>query len=306
GDYAESNTFTKRGLSLEINKKILTDDVKKMLVKFLNKPDFKDTFKSAFGSAAPTAPNVCWEYGSPVNASGDTTVEFLDEGFELGSFEVTDFTPRNDNLMVVTAILNGLKAKANLRGLNAPTVTYGGHDIGFIPLDINIAKLTIKVGIRFPKREGISYLDVLHLHAQNGVPEVIEIEGGNGLGGYIHIDSTRHPSASGLELTENGRGTVAKQFYDTVSRTILCGIENGLNAPEHFNIDNPPATGMGYWIADLKNLVGYNNLNPFRIHLEFDLLNKLVGIDIAYDALRGDITFNDRGLQIQNVPLRIS
>ncbi|MBL7686373.1 MAG: hypothetical protein JNK65_10130, partial [Deltaproteobacteria bacterium] len=180
-------------------------------------------------------------------------------------------------------------------GLNIPVkVTYDGQDVAFIPISVNVKELRIKIAIRFEKKDGVQQLKI---EKQSGDIKAVDIIGGDGLGRFVHVNSNRNPIAAGLEAFDAQTGAIATSFRKGVLSGILCGTEAGLNHK---------TTGLGRWESDLLKLTGYNNANPFRLPLEFDLLNRFVGIDIAYDVLRGDISFNDRGIQIKHVPVRIS
>jgi|GEM_PF-2560997 len=294
GDLTESNNFTKRGLSLEINKKIITGDVKTMISKFLNDPDFKDTFINLFKKTSPGITNVCTEVNGYSVDTGDSSIDLLKDTLNLGSFDILELTPQNDNKLHIRARMNGFSGEADLRGLNSTVqIQEDGVDLSFIPITIGIKEMTISVDLTFPKKNGLSQIDLL----KDANYEIVQVVGSDALGRFVWINSSRNPLAAGLESIYGPGDVLGDTFLKALKRNFACGLENSLNNG---------TTGLGQWQDDLKKLVGYNNLNPFRIPLEFDMLNKLVGVDISYDLLRGDITFNDRGAQIQNVPLRIN
>lgn len=295
GQLKETDNFLSRGLSLEINKSILEKDVKKMLLAYLNRPEFKETFISTFKKDAPGITAICSEGGEYSVDTGDTTLNILPETLQLGSFEIMELRPGGDNKLHIAVRLNGFNAQADLRGLNSNVrLVHDGVDYGFIPLSITLNRLTLRASLNFKKDEkGYSLLNLTY--PSSG--KLLELEGGDGLKNAVHVNSARNPYAEAIEANDVNGGLLQASFEKTLSKTVVCGLENGLNNS---------TTGVGQWREDLLKLVSYNNLNPFRIPLEFEMLGKLVGVDIAYDLLKGDIRFSDRGVSIANVPLRVS
>lgn len=295
GSVKEKDNFLSRGLSLEINNNIIQKDLKTILFKYLNKPEFKDTFISAFKKNSPGITSICSEGGEYTVDTGDTTIDILPDTLKLGSFEILNITTGNDGKLHLSLRLNGFDAEADMRGLNSNVkLEHNGKDYGFIPISITIDKLTLNADVQFTKDDkGYSKLDI----TTPASGKAVELVGGDGLSNSVHVNSNRNPLAAGLEMTDVNGGILQASFEKSLTKTIVCGVENGLNNT---------TTGLGKWREDILKLVSYNNLNPFRIPLEFELLNKLVGIDIAYDLLRGDIQFSGRGVTIRNVPLRIS
>lgn len=295
GQLKEKDNFLQRGLSLEIHKSVLEKDVKKMLLAFLNKPEFKETFITAFKKDAPGETSICSEGGEYTVDTGDTTLNILPETLKLGSFEIMELTPGNDNKLHIAVRLNGFNAQADLRGLNSNVrLVHDGVDYGFIPLSITLNRLTLRATLNFKKDEkGYSLINLTY--PVSG--KLLELEGGDALKNSVHVNSNRNPYAAAIEAKDVNGGLLQTSFEQTLTKTVVCGLEKGLNNP---------TTGLAQWREDLLKLVSYNNLNPFRIPVEFEMLNKLVGIDLAYDVLKGDIQFSDRGVHIKNVPLRIT
>lgn len=304
GDLVEGQ-FLKKALSIDISSRLIRDDVKKALLKLLNSEDFKSSLASFFKNDDTGPRTACTETfynDNPSHSelsvdSGDTSIEFIEEGFSAGDFEIHQMESTGNNRITLDVALKGLHGEANLRGLRLPVrVEIGGRDASFIPLSISISELRIKIGIKFQKnREGVQVLEIERLAPQ--IPAV-EIIGNDSFGKYLHVNSTRNPLMAALEQFEQQTGAFSMQFRKGVESSILCGVENKLN---HNTI------GLGKWISDLEKITAYNNQNPFRIPLEFDLLNKLVGVDIAYDVLRAEsIRIDSTGLHMQDVPLRIT
>lgn len=295
GQLKETENFLQRGLSLEINKSILEKDVKQMLLAFLNKEEFKETFIAAFKKDAPGVTSICSEGGEYTVDTGDTTLNILPETLSLGGFEILELRPGDDDKLHIAVRLNGFNAQADLRGLNSNVrLVHDGVDYGFIPLSITLDRLTLRATLNFKKDEkGYSLINLTY--PSSG--KLLVLEGGDALKNAVHVNSNRNPYAAAIEAKDVNGGLLQASFENTLSKTIVCGLENGLNNP---------TTGLAKWRDDLLKLVSYNNLNPFRIPLEFEMLNKLVGIDLAYDLLRGNIQFTNRGMHIKNVPVRVN
>jgi hypothetical protein len=303
GALNEDRNFLHRGLSVEVDKGIITRDAKKMLFNYLNGPDFKETFAKAFKNDATTPDGVCTELGAATVEHGNTSLEFINSSLTLGNgandstpFEISELEPTDLNKLNVTVKLKGLHADANLVGLTPTSqATYHGEPANWpLPLRFDIGELKIRIALTFKKEDGISKIDIVR-RSRNS--DAVQIVGDDQLGNFVSVDSSRNAAAIGFEELNSQTGIIRQTIKDSFEKAVLCNVENGLNHP---------TAGLGKWETDLKKLVDYNNLNPFRIPIEFELLNNLIGIDIAYDLLRGDITFNGRGVQIKNVPIRIS
>ncbi|HEX5032978.1 MAG TPA: hypothetical protein VFW62_00735, partial [bacterium] len=123
------------------------------------------------------------------------------------------------------------------------------------------------------------------------------VVGDGELGNYVSVDPSRNPHAAGAQFLDEQQGLIKRQFQTSLESTFLCGIEEG---------QNHPLTGaLGKGVVDLTKLTGYN-ANVFRLPFNFELLGKAVGLDIAYDILRGDIRFDSEGIHILNAPLRFN
>ena len=301
GQIVTSDTFTHRGLNLEIDKRLVEGPVKDLLVKFLNRPQTKDLIMATFKKTDNTPGYTCRETDTPTSSNGDTTINFLEDSFTLGpdnpseenpAIEVTELATSSDGMLHVGLRINGMHGDADLRAAVDSGNTFNGKDLGFIPIRFTIARLDIKVGVRFiEKSRGFKELDLAK------IPEVklIDIVGDGPLGRPLYVDSSRNPLAAGLELLDWQQGLLLTQFNNILQGTLLCGVEEGLN--------NTNSGALGK--ADLEKLTGYNQ-NIFRLPFQFNLLGKSVALDIAYNILKGDIRFDSDGIHIVNAPLRFN
>lgn len=303
GQIVTSDTFTHRGLNLEIDKRLVEGPVKDLLVKFLNRPQTKDLIMATFKKTDNTPGYTCRETDTPTSSNGDTTINFLEDSFTLGpdnpseenpAIEVTELATSSDGMLHVGLRINGMHGDADLRAAVDSGNTFNGKDLGFIPIRFTIARLDIKVGVRFiEKSRGFKELDLAK------IPEVklIDIVGDGPLGRPLYVDSSRNPLAAGLELLDWQQGLLLTQFNNILQGTLLCGVEEGLN--------NTNSGALGKAVTDLEKLTGYNQ-NIFRLPFQFDLLGKSVALDIAYNILKGDIRFDSDGIHIVNAPLRFN
>lgn len=295
GVLKESDNFLARGLSLEINKSLISSDVKKILTKYLNQDSFKQSLREIFAKKDSGSPVVCTETGALSISDGDTTIDFLPEGFEIGNIVVNQIEPKSDGRLHLDVSIQGFHGEANLRGFNAPVqVQIGGKDANFVPLSIWVKELRAKIALRLGKENALMKVMI---ERQSAGEKAVTLVGEGPMGNVAHVNSQRNPLAAGLESYDAQTGLLSKSFGESLESTILCGVEAGLNHKEN---------GLPRWDADLLKLVSYNNLNPFRIPMEFEMLNKLLGIDLAYNILRGDIQLSARGITIRNVPMRAS
>lgn len=303
GQIVTSDTFTHRGLNLEIDKRLVEGPVKDLLVKFLNRPQTKDLIMATFKKTDNTPGYTCRETDTPTSSNGDTTINFLEDSFTLGpdnpseenpAIEVTELATSSDGMLHVGLRINGMHGDADLRAAVDSGNTFNGKDLGFIPIRFTIARLDIKVGVRFiEKSRGFKELDLAK------IPEVklIDIVGDGPLGRPLYVDSSRNPLAAGLELLDWQQGLLLTQFNNILQGTLLCGVEEGLN--------NTNSGALGKAVTDLEKLTGYNQ-NIFRLPFQFNLLGKSVALDIAYNILKGDIRFDSDGIHIVNAPLRFN
>lgn len=295
GKLKESDNFLSRGMSLEINKQVISTDLKKILAKYLNQDSFKQSLRDIFSKKDSGPPVVCTETGSLSISDGDTSIDFLPEGFDIGNIEVNQIEPKSDGRLYLDVTIQGFHGEANLRGFNAPVqIQIGGKDASFVPLSVWVKELRARIALRLGKENGLMKVMI---ERQAAGEKAVTLVGDGPLGNVAHVNSTRNPLAAGLEAYDAQTGLLSKSFGESLESTILCGVEAGLNHKEN---------GLPKWDADLFKLVAYNNLNPFRIPLEFELLNNLVGLDIAYDLLRSSIQFNSQGITIKNIPLRFT
>ncbi len=305
GQLKETDNFLKRGLSLNLSNELIRNDLKKILANFLNTADFKSSMASAFKSDDTSPRTACTEtfYNDHPGQteltvdSGDTSIEFLEEGFRVGDFVINRISSSSNNRLELDVVLKGLHGEANLRGLRLPVqVSVGGRDASFIPISVSISELRIKIAVKFQKNsQGVQELQIERL--SNDIPAV-EIIGDDAFGKYLHVNSNRNPLVASLEQFEQQSGAFSMQFRKGVESSILCGVETKLN---HQTI------GLAKWFSDLPKIVSYNNQNPFRAAMQFSMLGKQVGLDIAYDVLHADaITMNAQGIHINNIPLRFN
>ncbi len=308
GVIATANTMTKRGLNIDLYKTMIAHDVKDLLTKFLNRPQTSDLVLSIFKKTATTPGYVCHELEQQVVSGGDTSIEFHKDTFSLGSIDLVDLSTNSDGLLHLTARINGMHGQADLKAVDGRQVTYYGEDVGFLPLNIDIARLDINLGVAFKKQHdqdlnGDGVLDekddrlVLDLVKIPGT-DVINVVGDGELGNYVSVDPSRNPHAAGAQFLDEQQGLIKRQFQTSLEGTMLCGIEEG---------QNHPLTGaLGKSVLDLEKLTGYN-ANFQRLPFSFTLFGKTISLDIAYDILRADaIRFDSDGIHIVNAPLRFN
>jgi len=295
GQIATSDTFTKRGSNIDVDRSLLEGDVKKILVKFLENQDtVKTALLSVFKKTASTPGYVCHETDVQVNNTGDTTINFLPDTFDLGKIDLTSFGVSGDGMLHVGVRIHGMHGDADLKGVDGRTVTYYGEDIGFVPLKLSIAQLDINLGVAFEKNsDGVLQLDLRRIDGT----KVVDVIGDGDNGNFVSVDVSRNPHAAGAAFLDSQQGLVKRQFNTSIEATLLCGIEDGVN--------NANSGALGKTVADLEKLTGYNS-NIFRIPLNFSLLGKNISLDIAYDVLKGDIKFDAQGLHITDIPLRFN
>jgi hypothetical protein len=293
GQRATEGLFTPRGINLDIDKALVEGDIKDMILKFVNRPQTSDLILSTFKKEAATAVSSCTEVDPPTRSGGSVSVEFIPETFSLGSVELLSFTTANDGMLHLSARINGMHGEADMIDLNAPTVTYGGKQINFVPLTISIARMDVTLGVAFRKtHEGNLQLDLKRISEQ----EVVEAIGDGPLGSMVSVNADRNPYAAGFEFLDQQQGLVRKLFNDTLETTFLCGIENGLNN----NLTG--IFGKGANDIELIN----SNPNAFRLPLAFDFLGKHFPIDVALNVPRGEIEFDSEGIHVRDVPVRIN
>ncbi len=302
----ESRNFLARKLSLEVNKKII-DQVRDILEDYLNKPDFLDSIKSGYKTNSPSSPSVCTEYGEPAYDAGDTTIDLFKD-FKIQGLHIQKLEPRsadsnaNFDYLLVQVKVDDIHGRAALRNVQVPPPENNPNIQGYIPLKFH-ASAQVNVGVRFVRRSpGIMNLDIFALKGL----EVVNLTGKTGFGDFVSIDDSV-PAGQGIANLDAVGGLVTSQFIPTLNRTLLCSVEKGINPPDNYNIDNPPSSGVGYWISEIRKVIDWDNTNPLRIPIEFDLLGKPTGATVALNPFVGsDIGFTDKAIQVKDVPVRIT
>ncbi len=308
GEIQNFDTFSKRGINLDVGRSLLKGDVRQMIESYLAKADLKAFLLDTFKSNANKPGYSCQEYidpntGNPVTSNGDTTIEFLEETFELGEIELTDFMPSSDGMLHVGLIIHGLHGDADLKAAESNGTTVDG-EIPYIPLRISLGKLEANLGIALPRKDDLD-LNNDGVSEERTVLDIRPIEGkqflsviGDGpLGRPVYVDSSRYPAAAGIELLDWQQGYVVKQFSTILGGTFLCGLEAGFN--------NESSGTFGKATADLEKLVGYDE-NPLRFSLGFDFLGKALNMDVALSAFKGVFEIDARGVYVRDLPLRIN
>ncbi len=308
GQIASANTMTHRGLNLDIDKNLIETQVKELLLKFLNRPQTSDLVLSIFKKTATTPGYVCHELEQQVVSGGDTSIEFLEDTFSLGSIEISEIRPASDGMLHVSARINGMHGQADLRAVDGREVTYYGQDVGFLPLKIDIARLDVNLGVTFAKKhdQDLNQDGVLDAKDDRLVLDIRKIPskaimsviGDGELGNYVSVDTSRNPHAAGAQFLDEQQGLIKRQFQTSLEGTFVCGIEEG---------QNHPLTGaLGKATLDIEKLTSYNQ-NFLRLPFSFNLFGKSVALDIAYNLLRAEaIRIDSDGIHIINAPLRFN
>lgn len=291
------NTFTERGLGLNLSNRLLKKQLKPVIQKFLNDPERIKSMLLGFSKKTTTPGFICTEDGEYSVNTGDTSITFLEEGLQIGELEVFELEGHSSTHMLhLRARLNGLQAELNLKGLNsALNVTYDGYQSNGLALSLKLARLDLNVGVKFVKEDGILKLDLREIP---GLP-VVSMVGNGPLGNVVHVNSERNPINAGAEGLDGQSGLFGPQIDKTFNRLVLCGIEEGLN--------HPLTGALGKNTADLEKLHKYNQ-NAFRIAVDQDieLLKKNINLDMALNVLKGEIDFDDDGMHIRNIPTRFN
>lgn len=295
GQLKETDNFLKRGFSLEIQQYLLSRDMKRVLLSYLNTPDFKASFAASFKSESPGVTNVCTEVEGYSVDTGDSSIEFLPDTTHLGEVDILEFEPRDDNRLHIRARIKDFRGEANLKGLNSTVrVVEQGIDMSFIPITVAVREMTLAVDLTFKRENGAYKIDLVAPASY----AVVEIHGYDAADRFAYINPRRNPLAYSLADLYGPGDNLGDTFLKSLKRNLLCGVENGLNNA---------TTGLNQWMADLQKLISYNNQNPFRVPLEFDMLGKRVGVDLAYDFFHAqNIQISARGIQIVNIPLRVT
>ncbi|HCU24505.1 MAG TPA: hypothetical protein DF383_05765 [Deltaproteobacteria bacterium] len=295
GQIAGADTFTARGLNLDLDQRLFTGDIKTMLEKFLNRPETQNLVQGLFKKTAATHAFPCYELDQQINSPGNTSIEFLEGTFLLGSAEVKELAPRSDGTLRLRATIHGMHGKADLKAVGGRIVTHNGKDIGFLPLSIDIARLDVNLAVAFKKNaQGVQELDLKQIPGE----EIFSAVGDGELGNYITVDVSRNPYAAGVAYLDEQQGIIKRQFKTSLDTTFVCGIEEGLK--------HPIEGAFGKGLVDLENLTGYNR-NLFRLPLRQDLLGKTLRLDIAYNLLKAEnIRFDAAGMYVSNMPLRFN
>lgn len=296
GELMEADSFTQRGLNVDIDEALIEGDIRDLIVKFVNRPETSDLVLGMFKKTATTPGYTCGETDPPAESKGNTSIEFIEDSFSLGSIELLELETANDGMLHVSARINGLHGEADMVDLNGPIVTYNGQTISFIPLTLSVARLDISLGVKFRKdNSGNLKLDLRRIEGQ----PVVQVIGDGPLGSFVSVNTDRNPFAAGLEFLQEQQGLVTDLFDKTLETTFLCGIENGVN--------HDLVGVLGKAAQDIEKLKNYNQ-NPFRLSFDFDIeaLSKSLGLDVAINLPKGDIKFDEEGIHVQEVPIRVN
>lgn len=316
GNVAEENTFTPRGLNLDIDQAMIEGDIKDLIVKFLNRPETKDLILGIFKSTARKPGYTCDEYidpntGKPVQSNGDTSIEFLTDTFTLGpvdgdgpAIELTHLAAGSSGMLELGVVLHGMHGEADLKPVQKTGNTFNGMDLGFLPITFALDRLEMNIGVAFPldskaidsDGDGIEDTRRLDIRPLPG-KDLFKIVGDGPLGKAIYINSSRNPLAAGLELLDWQSNLLSNTFNAIMGGTLLCGIEEGQN--------NTLSGAIGKAVVDLPDLQSKAK-NLFRLNLNQEVLGKPLQLDVAVDALKGEIAFDEEGIHLRNVPIRVN
>lgn len=304
--------FTPRGLSLEL-KASFFEDAKKMLQTYVNKPELQQTIKDALaanqqGSASP----ACSEFATGASAATYPYVLHFNSENLYENIVVESLQPTSANGLQVQLLINNFNPDASIHipGYPALIDPATGLDVNVTLLKFHIRTLRVSIGVHFNKIGDYNYLDIRALQGIRGAdlrPLALDIVSSHGSGAIITIENPGSSTASRL------RSILQPQFLDAFNKTLLCDLEKSLNLPVFFDPTNPPSGGFpadsfAAQIADLMTLNSTIPNNTFRIDFRqrFESLSKDLGLDIAYNVLKGNFRISTQSLRIDNVPVRIS
>ncbi len=291
--------FTERGVSLELARNVFAVQIKKVLEKFLSNPsdpEFKRTIANALRQDRP-GPTVQCDTGDPIE--GNSSIVIDPNQLNIGRIDVLKFESTANNTLDVTIKINGLRALLTQTAAG----TTGGP--GAISVRLNLRELTVALSVSFRKENGVYKLFV---SPQAGATRVVGMIGGAPYGQIV--DSVNIPGFSGFQ---NNFGSISGIIRDTFEKTITCGLPGKMNFAQwltelHNLIDTPEqaraeARAAGRPQADIDAI----ETNVFRLPLEFALFGKNLGLNVSYDLLHSDnISFDERGLHIWNMPVRLT
>ncbi len=300
--------FTERGVSLELARNVFAVELKKTLEKALNtnKQQLIDLIAADNPNPTPSQPYTCTVDGQEFSSAGDTTIRFDRASLHIGDVHILEMTPQN-NRLVVGVRIDGLRGNLDMQWTFAPDPSLRSLRI---PINLNMRRLTLQIGVNFQKNNGVYSIQLSRLTP--GV-SALTIEGGDAAGIGATVDSTRFPAARYLERLSSSRGLVDSILKSTIEGGVLCGATRSLNDGRwstelHNLIDTPEkaraeARAAGRTQAEIDAI----ETNPFRLPLEFALFGRNLGLNVSYDLLRADnIAFDERGLHIWNMPVRLT
>jgi len=309
GEIQTKDTFSKRGLNVDIDRTLLEGDIRQMVEIFLADEGTKDLLLDNFKSTANKPGYVCTEFinpntGQPGISNGDTSIDFLRDTFELGEITLNKIKTSSDGLLHLGLTVNGMHGEADLRAAEGNGSTFNGMDLGFLPITFAISQLKINLGVAFPKvadldidndghMEERSILDLKQIPGE----EFMTILGDGPMGRPVYVNSNRNPLAAGIELLDWQQGLLLGQFNTILAGTVLCGIESGLN--------NENSGAFGKATVDLEKPINYDQ-NFLRFPFDFELFGKALSLDAALHAFKGEIKFDADGIHLRDVPVRVN
>lgn len=314
GVIGEDGLFTQRGVHLDVDRSFLEGEVKGAIQAFLDRPETADMILGIFKSTARKPGYTCDDFidpntGRPVQSNGDTSIEFLEDSFTLGpgdgsgrAIELKSLTTGSSGMLELSVVLNGMHGEADLTPVESTGNTFNGMDLGFLPISFAIQKLEMNIGVAFPldhkaiDSDGDGEKDTRRLDLKT-LPgkELFRITGDGPLGKAIYINSSRNPLAAGLELLDWQSNLLGNTFNAIMGGTLLCGIEEGQN--------NTSSGVIGKAAVDLQNIQS-KNPNIFRLSFDQEILGKQIKLDVAVDALKAEIEFDEEGIHVRNIPVR--
>ncbi len=283
-------------LTLEIDKKILTQDLKKAIITYLGSKGFKDTLKETLGSkGTPSGLSCTVSSGKKITDDGKTSISLKDD-FEVGNatidqWEVRDYPAPPPNTYTIHKLVLGITVQD----------LYGTMDIATGPLDVDIFR-NVKINIKS--------LKIMNLLAHfepgaNGLQKLV-IEKGSSPALMVEAGD-RDPSGSGLILIPQWSdraavGLIKGSFIDGIEANIFCFLGSKVS---------DPVAGLPRWENDLQQITKYkrgDDSNPLRQNIIDQLvLGQPLNLDLAFNPLRASsIQFDRQGLQLVHMPLRIA
>jgi len=291
--------FTERGVSLELARNVFAVELKRVLEKFLSNPsdpEFKQTIANAMRQDRP-GPTIQCDSGAPIE--GNSSIVIDPNQLNIGRIDVLKFETTRNNTLDLTVKINGLRARLTQTAVGST----GGP--GSISVNLNLRELTVALSVLFQKENGVYKLKIA---PQSGATRVVGMVGGAAYGQIIDP-----PSIPGFSGFQANFGSISGIIRDTFEKTIVCGLPGKMN--------------FSQWITELRNLIDTPEkaraearaagrtqaevdaieTNPFRLPLEFALFGRNLGLNVSYDLLRADnIAFDERGLHIWNMPVRLT